>query len=365
LSSLPDGVVGEVIFVDDSDDDTPETINRVADGCGFPVRVLHRELSERVDGLSGAVVSGFRIADGGWLCVMDADLQHPPEMVAAIYAKAARSDAQIVCATRYAEGGQRKGLGVFRKLVSHGSTLTARILFPRRLSAISDPMSGFFMVRRDAIDLERIRGRGFKILLEILCRHPELRHVEVPYRFESRFSGESKASLGEGLSYVEHLLRLRFRSVASWPSVLRAACGFAAVGAVGIVFNEVLLWLLVAGTGTGYLFAAVIATQATIAFNYVLLERWVFRDENRGLLLRRFTLYWATSTILLVVGLPVLAVLVSGVGVDYVLANLVVIGLQFVLRFLISDRLIWRRSRVAADVPGEIPVETASGEIAA
>jgi dolichol-phosphate mannosyltransferase len=98
---------------------------------------------------------------------------------------------------------------------------------------------------------------------------------------------------------------------------------------------------------TGYLVAAVVATQAAILFNFVMLERWVFRAGG-GALVRRLGRYWAVSNAFLVVGLPLLAVLVSGLGVQYGIANLAVIGAQFALRYVVSERVIWRRPALVA-----------------
>jgi dolichol-phosphate mannosyltransferase len=208
LDRLPTGVLGEVIFVDDSDDDTPAAIAYLAPGFDVPVSVVHREPGMRTGGLSGAVIEGFRRARGDWLGVMDADLQHPPEVLADLFA-AGRDGSDIVCATRNVGGGGRDGLNVARDLISKSFTTCARRVFPRRLRGVSDPMSGFFMVRRSAIDPDALRPTGFKILLEILVRTPGLRRAEVGYEFASRYAGDSKASLREGMVYLRHLARLR------------------------------------------------------------------------------------------------------------------------------------------------------------
>jgi len=209
LGRLPAGVLGEVIFVDDSDDDTPAAIAYLAGSVDFDVAVVHREPGMRTGGLSGAVVEGFRRARGEWLAVMDADLQHPPEVLADLLATGRGRGADIVCATRNGHGGGRDGLGATRDLISKSFTTFARRAFPRRLRGVSDPMSGFFLVRRSALDPEALRPTGFKILLEILVRTPGLRRAEVAYEFAPRHAGDSKASLRQGITYLHHLARLR------------------------------------------------------------------------------------------------------------------------------------------------------------
>ena len=209
LDRLPGGVLGEVIFVDDSDDDTPATIAYLGPSFDFAVDVVHREPGHRDGGLSGAVLEGFRRARGDWLAVMDADLQHPPEVLADLFGAAQSYGADIVCATRNVACGGRDGLGAARDLISKSFTGFARRAFPRRLHGVSDPMSGFFLVRRSAVDPGTLRPTGFKILLEILVRTPGLRRAEVAYEFAPRHAGASKASLREGVVYLRHLARLR------------------------------------------------------------------------------------------------------------------------------------------------------------
>jgi dolichol-phosphate mannosyltransferase len=209
LDRLPLGLLREVIFVDDSDDETVEVIQRAAPGFPVPVVVVHREPGERASGLSGAVVEGFRCARGDWLAVMDADLQHPPEVLADLHETARRRDVDIVCATRNVDGGDRAGLSGLRDVISRAFTGLARLAFPRRLVGVSDPMSGFFLVRRGALPVEELRPTGFKILLEILVRTEGLRRAEVAFEFADRFAGDSKASLREGAAYLRHVARLR------------------------------------------------------------------------------------------------------------------------------------------------------------
>jgi glycosyltransferase involved in cell wall biosynthesis len=210
LAGSLDGLSAEVLFVDDSDDDTPE---RLADfgsepESEFAVRVLHRDPSRRRGGLGTAVVEGLLAARSPWVCVMDADLQHPPELIRPLYARSDRDGANLVIASRYCDDGA-SDLSSGRHAVSRLSTRVARALFPRRLRSVTDPMSGFFIVNRDEVPIGALRPNGFKILLEILVRSPELTVVEVPFHLAQRHAGRSKGSLAEGLRFGSHLLRLR------------------------------------------------------------------------------------------------------------------------------------------------------------
>jgi glycosyltransferase involved in cell wall biosynthesis len=219
-SALPAGT--EVIFVDDSDDATGYRVRRLTeqlDRSQLDVRLLHRPPALRSAGLGGAVTLGLRRARGTWIAVLDADLQHPPELIAEMLETARERDADIVIASRYLHESSDASLSASRRLVSRSFATAARVVFPLRLRDVSDPLSGFFLVRRDSIRAGELEPHGFKILLEILGRHPELRVAEVGYEFAERYAGVSKASAREGGRYLAQLRSLRrARSAAAAPS---------------------------------------------------------------------------------------------------------------------------------------------------
>ena len=197
----------EIVFVDDSDDSTPAVIASLAE-AGRPVRIVHREPGERSGGLSGAVLEGFAASDAAVLVVMDADLQHPPELLPQLVAPILAEDADVVVATRYAGTGTAGGLdGVGRRVISSGSRRVVQLVLPRSRAA-TDPLGGFFALRRDVVDGVGLQPDGFKILLEILTRGRWRRLDEVPYDFAAREGGESKAGIREGVRFAGHLASL-------------------------------------------------------------------------------------------------------------------------------------------------------------
>jgi len=342
LQAVTTGMHTEVIFVDDSEDATPATIADVGRRSSLRVRLLHREPGSRRGGLGGAVVAGLRAARGTYACVMDADLQHPPELVPRLLERALETDSDLVIASRYCDGGSATNFGALRSGVSHGSAAAARALFPGRLRGVSDPMSGFFLVRREALDLDALAPKGFKILLEILVRTPQLVRSEVPFQFGDRYAGESKASLAEGLRFLSLLLTLKL-GVAS----LRVT-RFTVVGASGLVVNMLALALLTDVVGFYYLLSAILATQASTAWNFAFTERWVF--AGRGLersRTARLILFFGMNNAALALRGPALVVLVSAAGMHYLLANLVTLLGFTIIRYVIADAWIWSQNRPA------------------
>lgn len=199
----------ELVLVDDSDDDTPARARALARD-GAPVRVLHRQRGERVDGLSGAVSNGFQSAYGQLLAVMDADLQHPPELLPALVS-AVVDGADVAVGSRYCSGAASDataGLdGPWRRWVSRACRIPVWLVWPR-LRPVRDPLAGFFVVRRSVLSEVELRPTGYKILLEVLARGRWRTTVEVPYRFAPRAAGTSKAELKQGLVFLRHLGRL-------------------------------------------------------------------------------------------------------------------------------------------------------------
>jgi dolichol-phosphate mannosyltransferase len=213
LAALGDALAGldtELVVVDDSDDGTADEFARCAGRAPFPVRIAVRRPDDARRGLGWAVVRGFGSARGEFVCVMDADLQHPPALARTLLAVARRERADVVIASRYVPGGSATGLGgVRRRLASRGLGLLARLAFPGRVGPVRDPMSGYFLVRRALLDGVALRPVGYKILVEVLVRCRPRRVREVPYRMHPRHAGRTKTGVREGLNVLCHLLRLR------------------------------------------------------------------------------------------------------------------------------------------------------------
>lgn len=330
------GQPAEILFVDDSTDDTPAVVRGAAKQSRLPVRLLHRPEADRLGGLGGAVLAGLASVASPWVVVMDGDLQHPPEMAHALLAKGMADGADLVIGSRYLTEGTNAGLGGMRRVaVSRVAGLLSRFLFPHRLRGVTDPMSGLFAVRVEALALASLKPHGFKILLEILARTAGLRVAEVPFTFGQRLSGNSKASFIEGLRFARHVTRLRL-------SVLRhgrpaRVLAFAAVGVSGIGINAAAFWTAQLA-GLHYLIAAVLATQASTLWNFVGTDALVFSGGKRLGLAWRLMSFAAVNEALLLARLPLIALLVAS-QVPALFANAGTLLAAFFLRFAISERL--------------------------
>jgi dolichol-phosphate mannosyltransferase len=276
LSAALASIDHEILFVDDSDDGTTRVIGAAA-AARPRVDLIHRDGSDRAGGLSTAVVRGIHGTRGEFVCVMDGDLQHPPEDIPGMLA-AARDGADVVVASRYIPGGDRHGLdGRGRRIVSRAAGAVARGLFSEA-RASTDPLSGFFLCRRQVIDGIEFRPVGFKILLELLVCVPGMRVRDVPLRFAARAQGTSKASARQGLLFLGHIRSLVLEvqgSARPWK--------FGAVGLSGLAILLPLIALLTAVEGMAPLSAFFLAYLPSLVWNTVLNRVWTFADQRHGL----------------------------------------------------------------------------------
>lgn len=328
----------EIIFVDDSDDDTPAVVEAVRRDTEVRLALIHREGKSRVGGLGGAVVLGLRAANAPWVCVMDGDLQHPPEMVFNLFLRKRWDDLDLIVASRYSGGGESHGgLAVARRLVSRSLTDLARIAFAKPLRRISDPMSGFFLIRKSAIDLDDLHPHGFKILLEIIVRNPMLRTTEVGFTFGKRYAGDSKASALEAVRYL--LLVAELKAGSDTARMGR----FIAVGLSGVLINMLVMAAATGLFGIFYLLSAVLATGASTCWNFVLTDIWVFHGRNsRAGRATRFGLFASMNVSALFFRAPLIYLLTSMLLVHYLISNFVSLVALSILRYGISDSFIWK-----------------------
>jgi putative flippase GtrA len=270
-------------------------------------------------------------------------------MVPVLLKTAIEQQADLVVATRRAEDSQVSGLNTARNLISRGLDLVARAFFFRRLRGVSDPLTGFFLVRVKALDLQAFHPKGFKILLEILVRNPNLRKAEVPFHFGQRFTGQSKASAKEAFKYFNLLWSLRFGE-----GSLRFI-GFALIGVTGILVNSLFLFLATDKLHVYYLVSAGIATVASTLWNFSLTEAIVYRAQSMAQgRAKRLGWFFVVNVIALALRTPIIYLMTSMLGIYYVVSNLVSLAALTVLRFLVADNLIWGQATAASQKSGVI-----------
>jgi dolichol-phosphate mannosyltransferase len=263
----------EVVLVDDgSRDGTIEAAEALA--ARYPVKVIVRR-GER--GLATAVVHGLKFASGGIIGVMDADLQHPPEVIPSLV-KALEDGADMAVASRYIPGGGCPNWGLSRKIISKVALSISHLLLPAT-RRVKDPLTGFFMFRREKVDIARLKPIGYKISLEIMLLGDFRRIVEVPFVFKERSAGQSKLRPQQQIDYLKHVFSLMART-----GELAMLLKFIAVGISGVVVNEGVYWLLTrfGGLAAYDYWAVVIGIEASIISNFLLNDTFTFARRRAG-----------------------------------------------------------------------------------
>ncbi|RLF09141.1 MAG: glycosyltransferase family 2 protein [Thermoprotei archaeon] len=315
----------ELIVVDDnSPDGTAEAALKAGERYGN-VRVLRRPCKL---GLGSAVMEGASAAKARVLAVLDADLQHPPELLPVMLSKM-KEGYDLVVASRFVDGGGVEGWSAWRRLASWAARILARLALPRA-RLLKDSMSGYFMFRREVLEGVELRPRGFKVLLELLVKGRWSRLVEVPYVFKPRLKGRSKLGFNEVVAYLKHVLELSgYRPLK-----------FAAVGASGIVVNEGLLHIL-AHLAPLYV-AGAASIEASILSNFALNDAWTFKDRRAGRWLARCVRYHGAVALGALTNYVALLALTLLAGLHYLVANFIGIFLGFLVNYSVSEFFVWR-----------------------
>lgn len=262
----------EVIFVDDASPDGTADLVRELAAEDRRIRCIQR-FGRR--GLSSACVEGMLASAAPYLAVIDADLQHDERLLPLMLEELRREAAEIVVGSRYTAGGGIGEWGAGRARLSRIGGRLGRILVPADLS---DPMSGFFMMRRRVFERsrERLSAIGFKLLADVFASHPEpLLFKELPYTFRPRHAGESKLDSVTAWDYamllldklVGHIVPVRF-------------VAFSIVGVLGIAVHFAVLAPLLQVAHTRFVVAQAIAALCAMSFNFALNNVLTYRDSR-------------------------------------------------------------------------------------
>jgi dolichol-phosphate mannosyltransferase len=331
LASVP----WEVIF---ADDDSPDGTHRLAKQMALDdprIRCLRR-VGRR--GLAGACIDGILSSSAPYVAVMDGDLQHDEGVLLRMLHRLQEGEADVVIGTRYCEGGSALGLNRHRSAISRFATLlTHKIL---RVS-VSDPMSGFFMVRRDRFEemAPRLSHDGFKILLDLLASAGgELQIAEEPYAFRERQYGESKFDLRAALEFLGLLVAKSTRD-----AIEPRFVPYAFVGALGLLVHFAVLKGLLQVEGLGFEASQSVATFFAMLANFFLNNGLTYKDMRlrRLAILKGAAIFCAIGATGFVANIGVASWLYSENPVWW-MAGAAGALIGAVWNYAMSSRLVWR-----------------------
>ncbi|MBD2357777.1 glycosyltransferase [Tolypothrix sp. FACHB-123] len=345
----------ELIIVDD---DSPDGTWEVAVSLipEYPqLRVMRRQ-HER--GLSSAVIRGWQAARGHILGVIDGDLQHPPHVLLQLL-DAIQQGADLTVASRHTEGGGVSSWSFVRRFLSRGAQLLGLVILPSVLGRVSDPMSGYFIVRRQCITNVTLNPVGYKILLEVIGRGKVRQISEVGYVFSERKQGESKVTWKQYLDYIHHLVRLRFSTgklgqfTQSIDFPINRFIRFGLVGLIGVFVDMAILYLLSDPTTLGLPLtrAKIIAGEIAIINNFLWNDAWTFADvvmqqQQWSQRLKRFLKFNFICMAGLVLNVLVLNLVFNFIIHNRYIANLIAIAVATIWNFWVNLKLSWRVTEV-------------------
>jgi dolichol-phosphate mannosyltransferase len=271
LDAALSGLVWEAIFVDDDSPDGTADVIRAIAAADLRVRCLRR-ISRR--GLAGACIEGVLSSSAPFVAIMDADLQHDEKLLPRMLAILKSGESDIVVGSRYVTGGSSDVFSKHRSFMSRFATALARRFTGVELN---DPMSGFFMMRRDRFDplARELTTQGFKILLDIvITAKGTLRIVEEPYSFAARTHGESKLNAQVALDFLG-LLAAKLTGGVVTPRFL----SFALVGTLGLLVHLIVLRAALS-FGQPFPQAQTAATIVAMTGNFILNNQLTYRDNR-------------------------------------------------------------------------------------
>jgi dolichol-phosphate mannosyltransferase len=351
-----DELTYELIIVDD---DSPDLTWQVGLDLlpNYPkLRVMRRQDEK---GLSTAVIRGWQASQGEILGVIDGDLQHPPETLTQMLDQMFTPDrdlpnVDLVVASRHVEGGGVSDWGFIRRVLSRGAQMLGLLILPNVIGRVSDPMSGYFMVRRSAIANCAMNPLGYKILIEVLGRGQIGAVAEVGYVFQERQEGESKVTWRQYVDYILHLLRLRSRGRITkirekLQVPIQRFLRFGLVGLSGVFVDMAILYLLrdVSTLGWGLTRSKIISSEIAVINNFLWNDLWTFRDISSQQVgwhkrIRRFLKFNFICLFGIILNILILNFLYNYLHINQYLANLIAIAIVTIWNFWFNLKLSWR-----------------------
>ncbi len=330
----------EVIFVDDDSPDGTAGLVREIAKHDRRVRCVQR-VGRR--GLSSAAIEGILASSAPFCAVIDGDLQHDEKLLARMLDTIKNENLDIISGSRHIENG---GLGDWQASRARISRLATRLSHAVLHADLTDPMSGFFMIRRSTFEkrMRNLSGIGFKILLDIFASSKEpLRYLELPYEFRTRRAGQSKLDSQAAWDYfmllldklIGHIVPIRF-------------VAFTLVGGAGVVVHMLVVWLMLNYMNQAFVIAQTSATVIAMTSNYMMNNMLTYRDMRlRGWAWIRGWISFTLACSVGALGNVGIATYIFAQDTTWVLASLSGIIVGAVWNYSVTSVYTWKKPKAA------------------
>jgi dolichol-phosphate mannosyltransferase len=324
----------EIIVVDDNS--TDETQQLVVDLIArrYPVVLITRT---KDPGLSQSVMAGIERAKGSVVVVTDADLSHSIEIIPDMYKEVKNNNVDIAIGSRYAYGGGIEDWPLKRRIISWGATTLSKILFPQ----ITDPVSGFFGIKRDLVlNTPNIKPRGYKILLEFLGKCKWNKITELPYTFTNRKRGNSKLKTTTIIDFIKQLVDISLFPGRARDEIQKII-KFGGVGATGVIVNMICLSAFKEILNTPLIFASILSIEISILTNFLGNDNYTFHGTRcKKSFLHRMFSYNSICVGSMLINVAILIAL-TFIGVNYLIGNAIGISGGFAWNYLLNRKITW------------------------
>lgn len=317
----------EIIIVDDSsEDNTLEIIRNLINDYQNLKLIIRKER-----GITSAIMRGFQEAKGNIFCVMDADFSHQPRFIPELLKTLINSEADMVIASRYLDKSCLKNWSFRRRILSRVATTIARLV-----TEIKDPLSGFFVIKKEVLENIELNPSNPKICLEIITKGRfKNKIIEIPYEFKDRLKGKSKLLSGNTIKCF--LINFSYLILA-YDNALKRFIKFILVGGVGTIINLIVFYCLVKYLALWYIFSAVVSFFVAVTSNYFLNKQWTFANLVKASYLK----FVFISLSGLVFNIIILFLLVEYLKMNYFFAQLIAIGIAALWNFYNSQKYVFK-----------------------
>lgn len=322
------------------DDNSPDNTIKIVESLEKEYTNVSHIIRTSDKGLSQSVIDGINHTDSPIVIVTDADESHDISKIPLLYQEIIIGN-DVVIGSRYLPGGGISNWTQKRKIISRGATFLARSIFPK----ITDPVSGFFAIKKDVIKDAPLKPKGYKILFEILGKGYWNNFKEIPYIFTDRTSGESKL---KGSTIREYFIQwldmllfsFKHRNNKAWNEIFKMI-KFMIVGCSGIFINTGTLFVLYELFHIQLILSSIIAVECSIINNYLINDFWTFKNQSSSSTKFKIMSFHGISLVGMFINILILYILTNYFGIYYIASNLIGIFIAFIWNFFANRSVTW------------------------
>lgn len=317
----------QLVFVDDSTDNTREQIKKFCKKYNLKFKLVRG----KNEGLANAILLGLNNTKTNLVCVLDADLQHPPEKINDMYFFL-NKNYSLVIGSRFVRGA-KINFSFYRRIISKFSIILVHLFLPKTRK-IKDPTSGFFAIKKP-VKIPKFKNKGFKVLIDLIQENDFKNVKELPIYFKKRKIGKSKLGIKEAYYFLKQIFYYD-------KNTLSRFIKFSLVGLSGVFLNEFILWIFTELFKIYYLLSGLISIEASIVWNFTFNFLWTFKERRKNFITQLVKDNFARIFTLLI-NLFILFLFTEVFKIYYLISNLLGIFMALFINFIFNNFWIFKK----------------------